>query len=246
MEGIVKWFSNEKGFGFITPISRKNNGYTTVVTPLIGKDHYFNVRDLEGTYLPKNGDEVRFQSKESKKGFRAFGISVTKKNISNSFQNQKRNAVKKHKDRADDRIDCPKCNKRIVPRMIFKDGNPSRTVCPFCATQITSFGLCFLTTACTSHAGLSDNCFQLQTLRTFRDTYIHSLINGKELIDEYYQYAPFIVIEIINNNNRDNVLKDIFYTINKCVSLILNEEYEDAFFLYKNMFKELKDQFLTK
>lgn len=62
MIGTVKWFSSEKGYGFIVSDT--------------GFDHYFNVRDVRGIEIPREGDQVSFESKSSKKGLRASSVSI--------------------------------------------------------------------------------------------------------------------------------------------------------------------------
>lgn len=47
-------------------------------------------------------------------------------------------------------------------------------------------GICFLTKACVEYAGLPDDCPELQTIRKFRDEYIHSLPDGGSLVEDYY------------------------------------------------------------
>ncbi|MGR5118131.1 cold shock domain-containing protein [Vibrio astriarenae] len=116
MEGKVKWFSNEKGYGFITSNS--------------GKDHYFNVQGVNGSSLPNIGDQVEFNSKQGNKGLRAVDVVIMDKAVGHS----------KYAARNDDRINCPSCNKKIVPRMITFKGAPSKSVCPFCAETIKVFG----------------------------------------------------------------------------------------------------------
>ncbi len=109
MDGVVKWFSEEKGYGFITD---KNN-----------KDYYFHVSDVKGASLPENGQDVYFDSEMTQKGYRAKNIVLTKNNSSteNSLDF------------------CKNCNRKIVPRMITYRGEPQKTVCPYCATVIKDF-----------------------------------------------------------------------------------------------------------
>jgi len=68
LEGKVKWFNNEKGFGFI---------YTNSLD-----DHFFNVKDVNGFDLPNVGDIVEFESNSGKKGLSASKVKIikTKKN----------------------------------------------------------------------------------------------------------------------------------------------------------------------
>lgn len=109
MDGVVKWFSEEKGYGFITD---KNN-----------KDYYFHVSDVKGASLPENGQDVYFDSETTQKGYRAKNIVLTKNNAStdNSLDF------------------CKACNKKVIPRMITYRGEPQKTVCPYCATVIKNF-----------------------------------------------------------------------------------------------------------
>ncbi|EAB5862618.1 cold shock domain-containing protein [Salmonella enterica] len=109
MDGVVKWFSEEKGYGFITD---KNN-----------KDYYFHVSDVKGALLPENGQDVHFDSETTQKGYRAKNIVLTKNNASteNSLDF------------------CKSCNRKIIPRMITYRGEPQKTVCPYCATVIKNF-----------------------------------------------------------------------------------------------------------
>lgn len=55
---------------------------------------------------------------------------------------------------------------------------------------------CFLTTASTECLGLSDDCWELETLRYFRDYYLLRTAVGTELVSEYYAIAPNIVRHI--------------------------------------------------
>ncbi len=52
---------------------------------------------------------------------------------------------------------------------------------------------CFLTTAASHAIGLPDDCWELETLRAFRDGPLRHMDGGRELIDHYYETAPHIV-----------------------------------------------------
>jgi CspA family cold shock protein len=63
--GIVKWFNEQKGFGFITPDSG-------------GKDlfvHHSNIR-VEGFRTLKEGQRVEYEEGEGRKGPEARNVSV--------------------------------------------------------------------------------------------------------------------------------------------------------------------------
>ncbi len=52
---------------------------------------------------------------------------------------------------------------------------------------------CFITTAVCKSKGLPDDTWQLMRLRIFRDEYLLSSVEGKQLVKEYYRIAPTIV-----------------------------------------------------
>ncbi|WP_198677928.1 CFI-box-CTERM domain-containing protein [Aliidiomarina shirensis] len=55
---------------------------------------------------------------------------------------------------------------------------------------------CFLTTAATACIGLADDCWELETLREFRDQHLLRTAAGTDLVREYYEIAPDIVSRI--------------------------------------------------
>ncbi len=112
MQGTVKWFSNDKGFGFITSAD--------------DQDHYFNVQGVKGSELPSTGDVVEFESFKGHKGPKAKNVVIIEKPKSN-------------KKSRDDRVTCSNCERKVVPRLIVYKGEPQKSVCPYCATLITDF-----------------------------------------------------------------------------------------------------------
>lgn len=57
MEGVIKWFSEEKGYGFITAANNI--------------DYYFHVSDIKGSLLPEKGQNAHFNAESTSKGHRA-------------------------------------------------------------------------------------------------------------------------------------------------------------------------------
>ncbi len=55
---------------------------------------------------------------------------------------------------------------------------------------------CFLTTATVGAIGLEDDCWELQTLRRFRDNVLKPTSEGRDLVQTYYEIAPTIVENI--------------------------------------------------
>ena len=102
---------------------------------------------------------------------------------------------------------------------------------------------CFLTTACVDHAGLADDCRELQVLRRFRDDYVAALPDGQNILDEYYQIAPSIVRRIQLSQQRENILAALFGTVTEAVILIENGHYKQALDTYAAAFRSLKAQF---
>lgn len=94
MQGIVKWFSSEKGYGFI-------NGEDDA-------DRFFGVRDIQGASLPKNGYVVEFEHVDNAKGPGAGKIKIVWTAVS---QPQKDNPKREYRD---DRVECPWCHKKNV------------------------------------------------------------------------------------------------------------------------------------
>ena len=103
---------------------------------------------------------------------------------------------------------------------------------------------CYLTTACVVSRGLPDDCIELQTLRSFRDSYLASLPNGHAEIDQYYQIAPAIVANIDKQSNREEIWNQVYAElIEPCVRMIHANENESAHQLYKVYSLELSKQY---
>ena len=105
---------------------------------------------------------------------------------------------------------------------------------------------CFLTTACVQHAGLPDNCVELETMRSFRDNFILRLPEGSALVAEYYRTAPGIVRRISGVEERNAVLQHLLSKVREAVALISDGRESDALVLCRHEFAQLLDKYPPK
>lgn len=107
-------------------------------------------------------------------------------------------------------------------------------------------GLCYITTACVEAANLPDDCDELMTIRRFRDQYILSLPNGKQLVREYYDTAPDIVDAISKRSNRNGLFSKIFeQDILPVIDMIKKGDNDRALKHYIGMVRRLKLKYLS-
>lgn len=102
---------------------------------------------------------------------------------------------------------------------------------------------CFLTTACVKYYQLGDKCYQLETLRTFRDSHLVHSKKGRELIVKYYQIAPVIVALLERDSQRHFLFNKVFCNINNACRAIESKDYQKATRIYKSAIIELLDYF---
>src|SRR5690606_2326709 len=58
---------------------------------------------------------------------------------------------------------------------------------------------CFLTSACCTVLGLGDDCWELATLRRFRDGYMQGFAQGRADVARYYAEAPAIAQALVSS-----------------------------------------------
>lgn len=168
LRGTVKFYNSTKGFGFI---------YTTQHY----SDVFFHINDWKNPSAPSEDDDVEFELVLEKAKYKAVNVVIIK--TSSQKKQDRRDEVRKFND---DRIVCPGCGKKIVPRMITFKGTPSQSVCPFCAAQIKNFSGCFIATAVYEDY----NHPQVIKLRKFRDEYLLTNKLGVGFVNVYYKYSP--------------------------------------------------------
>ena len=105
-----------------------------------------------------------------------------------------------------------------------------------------SGGGCFLTTACCEYKGLPDDCYELQTMRKFRDGYLINQPYGEKVIKDYYAEAPGIVEAINNSPDREAILEDTYNKILDVISRIESEKNDEAVILYMMLLHDLSKE----
>ncbi len=78
-KGIVKWFSNQKGYGFITPEGSEKDIFV----------HFSSIQS-EGFKTLKQGDGVEFEIKDGPKGEQAVDVKLTHSSPSDSGDRSQR------------------------------------------------------------------------------------------------------------------------------------------------------------
>ena len=115
--------------------------------------------------------------------------------------------------------------------------------CPFRRKDSSSD--CFLTTACVVAKNLPDDCYELKTLRGFRDSYIKGLPNGEEIIKEYYNIAPKIIEAIEAEGNSTAIINQLYdKLVIPCVQYIEDDKKDEAYELYTMTVVTLKEKYL--
>lgn len=112
-----------------------------------------------------------------------------------------------------------------------KDGRIQKTVTP---EMTQSDDNCFITTSCTKYYGLSDDCYELQTLRKFRDTYLMRTAKSRNLVTQYYIIAPTLVSLLESSESKKKLYRKIFDRINCACLAIEKEKFSKAKIIYED------------
>jgi len=106
---------------------------------------------------------------------------------------------------------------------------------------------CFITTATCLSLGKGDNCYELQSFRKFRDSWLRSEKDGEELIENYYRIAPHIVKNINKIPGKKSIYKNIWQNyLSECLSAIEAGNYKETEEIYRKMVEKLKEIFLNR
>jgi len=105
--------------------------------------------------------------------------------------------------------------------------------------------LCYITTAVCETFGKSDDCYELRTLRNYRDTYLTAQTDGADIIKEYYNIAPTIVNRIHKSPDCKEILKQIWTNYLKpCIAYIEKGQNEKCKDIYIKMVRTLQEEYM--
>ena len=164
--GTVKWFNEEKGYGFIYIKHSR-------------EDMYFHINDWKNQTPPVINDDVEFEIAEATKQGKEKAINIIL--VKSSKEKKEENFAKN-----DDRVICPGCGKKIVPRLVVYQGSPQKSLVPYCACVVKSFTRCFIATAVYGDC----NHPKVITLRKFRDEHLLTNDYGIKFVEFYYKNSP--------------------------------------------------------
>ena len=99
---------------------------------------------------------------------------------------------------------------------------------------------CFLSSAACHFKGLPDDCHELESLRTFRDSYLLSSPEGEAMVAHYYSVAPAIA-ELLTEPAE---LEQVWQVICRCVTAIQSGHHEQATEEYSGMVSSLEKRLL--
>ena len=103
---------------------------------------------------------------------------------------------------------------------------------------------CYITTAACAELGRSDDCYELNLLRDYRDGYLAKLENGSELIRSYYDVAPTIVKHISKRSDASAIYHWIWESyIDPCIRMIEDGRMNECKVRYEEMVSVLKERY---
>lgn len=105
---------------------------------------------------------------------------------------------------------------------------------------------CYITTAVCDNLGKPDDCYELNLLRDYRDSYLQQTEEGEQMVKKYYDVAPTIVKHIDRNSEKAKIYKEIWKDyLSPCIRLIEENENEKCRVLYQDMVDTLAKKYFN-
>lgn len=182
------------------------------------------IPDGRGTYIYANGDKYEGKLKEDKPQGHGIAIYANGDTYDGEWQDGKQHGHGTYIWSDGETYDGE-----------FKDGEIQNN---------KSGSGCYITTATCESLGKSDECYELNLFRKFRDNWLANMIDGRQLIDEYYQTAPFIVERINSMNDKNSIYKVIWEKyLQPCLEFLETYRYKECKTLYIKMINELRKEY---
>lgn len=106
---------------------------------------------------------------------------------------------------------------------------------------------CYITTAVCESLSKGDDCYELRTLREYRDGYLLSSAEGSQLIQEYYDVAPTIVKHISRAPEAKVIYQDIYEQyLRPCIEKIEQDDLAGCKVIYEEMVHTLREQYMIE
>lgn len=103
---------------------------------------------------------------------------------------------------------------------------------------------CYLTTVACEYYELPDDCYELETLRYYRDEWLANQTYGPTVIEEYYITAPLIVKALKESENYEKTCEWLMHDVIKnCIEKIESNQMVECFNIYKEMVSILKNKY---
>ncbi len=99
---------------------------------------------------------------------------------------------------------------------------------------------CFITTAACHYKGLPDDCYELEVLRHFRDSYLLATGDGRNMVDHYYSVAPALAERLVEPSDLDQV----WNAVTDCIIAIESGKPREAVATYKQMVLSLQGKLM--
>ena len=106
---------------------------------------------------------------------------------------------------------------------------------------------CFITTAVCEYLGKTDDCYELTSLRNYRDTWLINQPDGEMLIKEYYAKAPLLVSMLKTSERYEEYCEILLLEyIRPCLAMIEKGLFDECKKKYISMEKYLESEFKTE
>lgn len=107
-------------------------------------------------------------------------------------------------------------------------------------------GPCYISTACVQHKGLPDDCYELETLRRFRDELCAQDESLRDLFLHYYRKAPLVLAALDSCPDRERRFECLYDgLVLKCVRLLEAGKAQEALGVYRAVCADLEREFLS-